>query len=179
VFFNSIGDRLVGTRVNPSLIDRFTVDSSGRLTAAPGSPFPAEAAGPFGSEFRPTDPTELYVSNAHAGAGAGTVSAFHDSSDGSLTSIAGSPYPDFQTAPCWIEVSHDGKYLFAINTASTNLSRYAISDDGSLSLLGSTTFNDGVGAIDARLSPDGRTLSVIGGRSHLISTFAVAGGRPS
>ena len=176
VFFNSKGDRLVGARVNPSLIDSFTVDAAGRLTAAPGSPFAAQAAGPFGSEFRPSAPYQLYVSNAHAGAGNGTVSAFTDGPDGSLTSIGSSPYPDFQTAPCWIEITHDGEFLFAINTASTNLSRYAINDDGSLTLLGSTAFNDGVGAIDARLSPDGKTLSVVGGRSHLVSTFAVNGG---
>jgi len=175
VFFNSIGDRLVGTRVNSSLIDSFTVGAAGRLSAAAGSPFPAQAAGPFGSEFRPTDPSQLYVSNAHAGADNGTVSAFADGADGTLTSIGNSPYPDFQTAPCWIEITHDGKYLFAINTASTNLSRYAINDDGSLTLLGSTSFNDGVGAVDARLSPDGKTLSVVGGRSHLVSTFAVNG----
>ena len=175
VFFNSTGDRLVGARVNSSLIDSFTVDAAGRLTAAPGSPFPAQAAGPFGSEFRPTDPYELYVSNAHAGSGNGTVSAFQDGQDGTLTSIGNSPYPDLQTAPCWVEITHDGKYLFAINTASTNLSRYAINDDGSLTLLGSTAFNDGVGATDARLSPDGKTLSVVGGRSHLVSTFAVNG----
>ena len=72
LFFNSTGDRLVGTRVNSSLIDSFTVDAAGRLIAAPGSPFPAQAAGPFGSEFRPTTPDQLYVSNAHAGSGNGT-----------------------------------------------------------------------------------------------------------
>jgi 6-phosphogluconolactonase len=176
VFFNGTGDRLVGTRVNPSLIDSFTVDTAGRLTAAPGSPFPAQGAGPFGSEFRPTNPTELYVSNAHDGAGNGSVSAFLDGANGALTSIGNSPYADLQTAPCWVEITHDGKFLFAINTASTNLSRYAVNDDGSLTLLGSTAFNDGVGAIDARLSPDGSTLSVVGGRSHLVSTFAVSDG---
>ena len=176
VLFNGAGDRLVGTRVNPSLIDSFTVDPAGRLTAAAGSPFAAQTAGPFGSEFRPTNPDQLYVSNAHAGSGNGTVSAFLDGADGALTSIGSSPYADLQTAPCWVEITHDGKFLFAINTASANLSRFAINDDGSLTLLGSTSFNDGVGAIDARLSPDGKTLSVVGGRSHLVTTFAVSGG---
>ena len=48
-----------------SQIDSFTVGFGGRLTAAPGSPFPAQGLGPFGSEFRPTDPGQLFVSNAH------------------------------------------------------------------------------------------------------------------
>lgn len=176
VLFNPTGDRLVGTRDNPSLIDSFTVQSSGRLHAAPGSPFTAEDLGPIGAEFRPTNPSQLFVSNAHAGAGNGTVSAFTVSRGGALTPIGASPYPNQQTAPCWIEITHDGRYLFSVNTGSATLSRYAISHDGSLTLLGSTPFVNGAGAIDARLSPDGRTLSVTGGRAQVVSTFAVHGG---
>lgn len=176
VLFNSTGNRLVGTRDNTSLIDSFTVSLDGRLTAAAGSPFTAQSLGPIGAEFRPTNPSELYVSNAHAGAGAGTVSAFHVSRRGVLTSIGTSPVPDFQTAPCWVEISHDGKYLFAVNTASTNLSTYGIGRDGALTLLGSTPFTNGAGAVDARLSPDGKFLSVTGGRGLDVSTFAVDGG---
>ena len=79
VLFSGDGSKLVGTRVNTSLIDSFTVGGDGRLTAAPGSPIAAQGLGPFGSEFRPTDPTQLFVSNAHnVGAGSGTVSAFAD-----------------------------------------------------------------------------------------------------
>jgi 6-phosphogluconolactonase len=176
VLFNSTADRLIGTRDNPSLIDSFSVLPSGRLRAAPGSPFAAQDLGPIGSEFRPTNPSQLFVSNAHAGAGLGTVSAFHVSHDGVLTSIGASPYANQQTAPCWIEITHDGRYLFSVNTGSATLSRYRISDDGSLTLLGNTTFTNGAGAIDARLSPDGRYLSVTGARAHVVSTFAVHGG---
>ena len=77
VLFNGTGTKLAGTEVGTSVIDSFTVGFDGRLTAAPGSPFPAQGLGPFGSEFRPTNPDQLFVSNAHnVGAGAGTVSAF-------------------------------------------------------------------------------------------------------
>ena len=176
VLFNSFGDRLVGTRDNTSLIDSFTVGFDGRLTAAAGSPYAAQSLGPIGAEFRPTNPDQLFVSNAHAGAGNGTVSAFHDSFRGVLTSIGDSPYPDLQTAPCWVEISHDGKYLFAVNTASGTVSSYSINRDGSLVLLSTATFTNGVNALDARLSPDGRFLSVIGGSSHELSTFSVDGG---
>lgn len=176
VLFNSTADRLIGTRDNPSLIDSFTVLASGRLRAAQGSPFAAEDLGPIGAEFRPTNPSQLFVSNAHAGPGKGTVSAFRVSRSGVLTPIGASPYANQQTAPCWIEITHDGRYLFSVNTGSATLSRYRISPDGTLTLLGNTTFTNGAGAIDARLSPDGRTLSVTGGRAQLVSTFAVHGG---
>ena len=82
VLFNSTGTNLVGIRVGSSLIDSFRVGEDGRLTAAPGSPFTAQGLGPFGSEFRPTDPSQLFVSNAHGGAGNGTVSAFRVAEDG-------------------------------------------------------------------------------------------------
>ena len=177
VLFNGTGTRLVGTEVGTSMIDSFTVGPDGLLTAAPGSPFPAQGAGPFGSEFRPTDPDQLFVSNAHNGTGLGTVSAFADSSNGALTSIGASPYANDQTAPCWVEISHDGQYLFAVNTASGNLSSYRIAPDGELTLLGSTPVSaKGAGAVDARLSPDGRYLYVDESAAGAVATFAVSGG---
>ena len=61
LLFNSTGTSLIGIEVGTTasstfLIDSFLVGRDGRLTAAPGSPFLAEAAGPFGSEFSPANP---------------------------------------------------------------------------------------------------------------------------
>jgi 6-phosphogluconolactonase len=178
VLFNSTGTLLAGTRVGTSQIDSFSVGRDGRLTPALGSPFAAQGVGPFGSEFRPTNPTQLFVSNAHGGAGNGTVSAFRASPNGVLTSIGASPFADDQTAPCWVEISHDGRYLFAVNTAVPSISRYTIAPDGSLHLLGSTPFKDGagLGPFDARLSPDGRTLWVVDDGGNAVSGFRVDGG---
>src|SRR5436190_5157716 len=116
VLFNADGSKLVGTRVATSLIDSFTVGADGLLTAATGSPFAAQGLGPFGSEFRPTNPAQLFVSNAHnGGVNLGTVSAFAVAADGALTTIGSSPFNDLQNAPCWVEISSDGQYLFAVN----------------------------------------------------------------
>jgi 6-phosphogluconolactonase len=178
VLFNGNGTKLAGARVGTSQIDSFTVGSDGRLTAAPGSPFPAQGHGPFGSEFRPTNPDQLFVSNAHNGAGAGTVSAFNDSANGTLTSIGSSPFADLQTAPCWVEITQDGRFLFTVNTGSGAISRYSIAPGGALTLLGSTPVGvtGGVGAVDPRLSPDGRTLYVDESRIGAVGAFAVHGG---
>ncbi|MBV9206165.1 MAG: beta-propeller fold lactonase family protein, partial [Actinobacteria bacterium] len=180
VLFNGTGTKLAGTEVGTSVIDSFTVGSGGRLTAAPGSPFKAEGLGPFGSEFRPTDPDQLFVSNAHnTAADSGTISAFTDSRNGTLTPVAGSPFADDQMAPCWVEISHDGQFLFTVNTASGTISRFRIGDGGTLTLLGSTPVSQtgGVGAVDARLSPDGRYLYVDESRTGKVGAFAVNGGR--
>jgi len=178
VLFNTEGTRLAGTRIGTSQIDSFVVGADGRLTPPTGSPFAAEGQGPFGSEFRPTDPSQLFVSNAHDGTGNGTVSAFSVAADATLSSIGSSPFADQQTAPCWVEISHDGQFLFTVNTGSGSISRYSIAGDGTLTLLGSTPVSSqgGVGAVDARLSPDGNTLFVDESRIATIGAFAVSGG---
>lgn len=71
---------------------------------------------------------------------------------------------------------HDGNWLFAVNTGSATISSYGIQRDGSLILHGPTDFINGAGAVDARLAPDGKTLSVTGGRGLVVSSFAVKGG---
>jgi 6-phosphogluconolactonase len=181
VLFSGDGRHLAGTRVGPSagpsFIDSFSVGADGRLTPAPGSPFAAQRIGPFGSAFRPTNPDQLFVSNAHDGALAGSVSAYGVSDDGTLTPIGNSPFADNQTAPCWVEISHDGNFLFAINTGSGSISSYAIDADGSLSLLGSTPFTGtGLRPFDARLDPTGAFLYVVDAGAAKVSAFAVDGG---
>jgi 6-phosphogluconolactonase (cycloisomerase 2 family) len=178
ILFNANGTKVAATRVGSSLIDSFRVRFDGRLVAAPGSPIAAQGLGPFGSEFRPTNPSQLFVSNAHDGAGNGTVSAFAVDGLGALAPIGASPFADLQTAPCWVEITHDGRYLFAVNTAVATISRYAIAPNGVLTLLGSTPMRNatGLAPVDARLDPSGRTLSVVDGGGNSVSTFAVRGG---
>jgi 6-phosphogluconolactonase len=183
ILFNATGSSLIGvetgtTDASTFRIDSFLVGADGRITAAAGSPFPAQSAGPFGSEFSPVNPAHLYVSNAHAGAGNGTVSAFNVTGAGILSSIGSSPFADAQTAPCWVEISHDGAYLWTVNTGSTTISSYRILADGSLSLVTSTAFKSGAGIrpFDARLSADGSTLYVVDAATANVSAFAVSGG---
>ena len=181
VLFDGDGRKLVGARVGTSEIDSFTVGADGLLSAAPGSPFEHQAGvfGQFGSEFNPADPAQLFVSNAHDAANGpapGSVSAYTDAADGTLTPIGASPFANDGTASCWIEISHDGKYLFTVNTASSTVASYSIGKDGSLIAIGNTPIKNGKGAEDARLSPDGSTLWVVNGGGDQINAFSVQGG---
>ncbi len=176
------GTRLVATRVGPStgpsFIDAFRIGPDGRLTAAAGSPYAAQGIGPFGSVFSPTDPDQLFVSNAHNGAGLGTVSSYRVAADGSLTSVSGSPFADSQTAPCWVAITPDGQTLFAVNTAVPSISHFAVAAGGSLTLAGTATpFGGASGAkpFDAAVSPDGSYLYVVDAGTAAVSGFAVAG----
>jgi DNA-binding beta-propeller fold protein YncE len=64
-----------------------------------------------------------------------------------------------------------------INTASSSISSYSIGFEGSLTFLQSTTINgSGLGAEDARLSPDGSTLWVVDAGAAEVSGFSVNGG---
>ncbi|HEX3427843.1 MAG TPA: beta-propeller fold lactonase family protein [Candidatus Limnocylindrales bacterium] len=181
VLISPDGDRLVGTRVGPSAgpsyLDAFRIGRDGRLTPAPGSPFAAQRIGPFGSAFSPTNDDQLFVSNAHDGPGAGSVSVYDVAANGSLTAIDGSPFADGQTAPCWVAISPNGNVLFAINTAVPSISRYTVASDGTLGLVGSTGFNtpNGLRPFDAAVTPGGHFLYVVDAGAAKVSAFRVNG----
>jgi hypothetical protein len=180
VLISPDGRRLVGTRVGPnggpSFVDGFRIRPDGRLVAASGSPFAAQRIGPFGSTFSPVHGDQLFVSNAHDGANAGSVSVYDVGTDGGLTAIAGSPFADLQTAPCWVAIGPDGRSLFAVNTGASSISRYAVAANGTLTLAGSTAMQgSGLRAFDAAVSPDGSALYVVDAGAAAVSAFAIDG----
>jgi 6-phosphogluconolactonase (cycloisomerase 2 family) len=107
-----------------------------------------------------------------------SVSAYTVAEDGTLSPNRGSPYPNLQSGSCWLEISPDGHYVFSVNTGVPSISRYEVAADGSLTLLGSTVFNQpsGLRPFDARMAPDGDFLYVVGAGRGTVSVFAVDGG---
>jgi 6-phosphogluconolactonase (cycloisomerase 2 family) len=185
ILFSSDGTHAAGTRaggtpteptLGPSEIDSFTVSDDGVLEPAPGSPFESQRIGPIGAAFGVSNPGVLFVTNAHDGPGLGSVSAYAVADDSSLSAIDGSPFENQQTATCWAEISADGQYLFAVNTATPSISSYQIAEDGTLTLLGNTPFNSATAPFDARLDPSGAYLYVVDNGAPLIHAFAVDGG---
>jgi hypothetical protein len=175
------GLTLIGTRVGPdngpSFIDSFHVGLDGRLTPAPGSPIPAQRIGPFGSAVRPTNPNQLFVSNAHDGPNAGSVSVYTIGANSALTAITGSPFANNQTAPCWVAITPDGRTLFAVNTGATSISGYSIASNGTLGLVSTTAMANPappLRAFDAATDPEGRFLYVVDA-SAKVSAFAISG----
>ena len=153
------------------------VGDDGLLTAAPARRSPrrasARSAASSGRRTRPSSSSRTRTTGP-----ARAASRRSPTPDGTLTSIGASPFHNNQTAPCWVEISQDGLSLFSVNTAVSTVSSYSIGADGSLTLLGSTPVGatGGVGTVDARLSPDGRTLFVDESRIGAVGAFAVTGG---
>ena len=185
IVLNNDGTKLVGsviggTTPGSSLINSFRVNRNGTLTAASGPPFVAQGLGAFGSEFSPINPDQVFVSNPHNGAGLGTVSAFQDSWNGTLSSIGDSPFADGQTAPCWLVVSHDGKYLYALNTGSGTISGYSIAPAGTLTLIGSTPLSTAatgtITGTDVTISNHDRTLYVNESNNGTVAAFSLNDG---
>lgn len=180
ILFNPTGTLLAATRFGPddmpSLIDSYAVSKNGTLIPAPGSPFAAQGLGPFGSAFRPTAPSQLFVSNAHNGPGNGTVSGFTASLDGTLIPMIDSPFADMQTAPCWVVIAPDGQHLFTVNTGTPSITSFAIAADGTLSGPVSTAFREPMGLrpFDAGIDPSGQFLYVVG--ASKVSAFVISGG---
>jgi hypothetical protein len=178
VLVDNAGKHLVGARVATSLIDSFVIGAGGVLTPAPGYPIASQSPGPLGSTFKGSGTPRLFVSNAHAGALLGTVSAYTVAANGTLTPLPGSPYADFQTAPCWVALSPDGSYLFTANAGSGSISSYAIASSGALTFASTTSLKGApsLGTFDLRLDPSGQFLYQLDGAANEISVLAVSGG---
>src|SRR6202012_1701196 len=97
---------------------------------------------------------------------------------GQLSSIGASPFADLQNAPCWVAITPNGQFLFAVNTGSGTVPRFSIDRSGDLALVGSTPVNDqgGVGGTDATVTPDGRNLYVNETAAHGVAEMTIHGG---
>ncbi|MCX4095571.1 lactonase family protein [Nocardia sp. alder85J] len=109
----------------------------------------------------------------------GTVQAFLRADDGTLSEVAGSPYPA-GVLPHVPSITPDGRYLCVPNMGSSHLSSYAIEPDGGLRSLPDVDFSAqaGVNAEASVMSPSGRVLWALGmdplrGGEEVLSRFGI------
>ena len=113
---------LIVTERNTNLITTYKLDGFG-LPGQP-QPMPSSGATPFG--FRVNSDGFLIVSEAGS---PGAVSSYDVNDRGTLEAISRS-VPTEQNAPCWIGVTEDGKYAYAINAGSGSITGYAVGNQG-------------------------------------------------
>ena len=93
-------------------IDTFQISASG--AASPATAHNATTPFPFGFAFDPNGHLIMSQVTSLTVPGAGDTASYKLSSSGALTPI--STVASKGTAPCWVEISGNGKYAFVVNT---------------------------------------------------------------
>jgi 6-phosphogluconolactonase (cycloisomerase 2 family) len=168
VSFAPDGRVLAVTERATQQISTYVVGADG-LTDGPHT-FASSGPAPFGFGFDKRG--NLIVSEAANG----SVSSYHVGVDGTVSPVTASLVTT-QNAACWIVVTHNGKFAYSANAGSASISGFAISHDGSLSMLdadgvtGAT--GPGSGPIDMALSNNSHFLYALSARSGQMIAFAV------
>lgn len=168
ISFTPSGDTLVVTEKATRIIDTYEVDEDG-VASGPVSQ-PSSGITPFGFSF--TRRGVLVVSEAFGGAPNGSAVSSYSLRDGRLTVLSGS-VPTTQTAACWIVITKNGKFAYASNTASNNISSYRVGRTGRLALQEAVATPTGAGPIDMALNKNSRFLYVLNAGSRSIDVFQV------
>jgi 6-phosphogluconolactonase (cycloisomerase 2 family) len=154
---------VVTTKAAANTIDVFQLNGNGRPSAT-ATVTAQDGKVPFAIAFDPQG--HVVIANA----GDNSVSTFALHANGSLTALDSALTG--QAATCW--VATDGRFLFASNAGSGNVTRLRVGPHGSLTTLGNTA-TDG-GTIDAAVSSDGRFLYVETGAAGIVDEFAIGHG---
>jgi 6-phosphogluconolactonase (cycloisomerase 2 family) len=167
IHFDNTGRFLYVAEVGTSLIDTYAI----RFDGTPGEDQLQNSNGnaPFAFAFDPRDNlivTEVQETTTTANPGSAT--SYELNREGILDTISGS-VPDSQAAPCWLEITGDGQFAYAVNTGSSVISGYKVSFKGDLSLLGNgVTATTGPHPLDIALTRDSRYLYNVSGAGALI-----------
>jgi 6-phosphogluconolactonase len=172
VAFSPNADALVVTEKGTNLIDGYVI----RLDGTPGDANSVASIGttPFGFAFAPSG--ALLVSDASGGAvGAGAVTSYDLDVDAEAQLVTG-PVADGRTAPCWVTVSHDGRFAFAANAHDGTISSYSVANDGSVALLAGVAAATAAGGAPIDLDSADQHLFVLDTQNHTIDAFGIGAG---
>src|SRR5437879_2887077 len=163
--------------MGPNTVSAFSVLPGGTLMMVPGSPFATGGTGVGAGTFAPHRVTVrisrniLYVSNP----GSNNISAFSvNTTTGFLTPVSGSPFATGGKGAIGMSlaVSPDGRFLYAGNFDSADISVFHIGSNGALTPFGSRVpvhdFPDGI-----EVSPDGKFLGVAAFFTNSVAMFRI------
>lgn len=171
VGFSPDGTLLLVTERGTDSIATFAIADDGTL--GPGRTFASSGPTPYG--FAMTTGGALVVTEAF-GAREGAAAASSYSVRGTEITPVSASVGNGRSEICWAVLSADGSFAFTTNFADGAVSRYAIGDDGSLTLDDATaalTEDGRPGLRDEGLTADGRYLYAIDADSGAIFGWAV------
>lgn len=168
ISFVNEGRVLVVTEKGTNQIISYTVNGDG----IPGTfhSFPSVTAVPFG--FGVGSNGNIYVSETAGGApGASTVSSYHVAQNG-VISLNNGPVAAGQSAACWVALTENEQYVYAVNAGSNSVSSFrAQPGSGLLSLLSPVAATAGGGPSEADFSSGSQYLYVLNGGGHSIGAY--------
>ena len=156
-------------------IHTFAVLPDGRLKEGPGSPFVTrEISGTVGYSWS-ADGRHLLVSNFRGSA----VTVFGVDAATAAIEPKGPAYPNGGGAACWTALSPDGQTLYTGNFVGNSISAYAVTPEGTLSLLGTVARRQAMApdTKDIEVSPDGKYLYAIGPMAKHVAVFSIGADR--
>ncbi len=145
--------------------------SSGVLTPIPGSPFVLSVTAPTAALAMETanSVSVLFIGNQ----GSNNVSAFLINTDGTLTSVSGSPF-SAQLGPVAMAVDPTKNFLYVAELNSNQVSQYRINPgNGSLSPLSPAAVSTGTSPVAVAVHPNGLYLYTANVGSDTISAFRI------
>ena len=169
--FTPDGSTLVVTQRGTNAIALYPVDDSGRLGEEQVQP----SSGPTPYGFAFTGGGTLIVTEAFGAQVGRAAASSYVVRDGSLTPVSRS-VGNGRSEICWAVVSADGRYAFTTNFADGAVSRYAIGEDGTLTLedaAAGIAVDGHTGLRDEDLSGDGRFLYAVDADSRQVFGWAV------
>ena len=170
--FTPDGSALVATDRGTNAIALYPVDDNGRL----GEPQLQPSSGPTPYGFAFTRGGTLVVTEAF-GAQVGRAAASSYVVRGDSVIPVSRSIGNGRSEICWAVVTGDDRYAFTTNFADGAVSRYAIGDDGTLTLEDATAgiaVEGQTGLRDEDLSSDGRFLYAVDADNQRVFGWAVA-----
>ncbi len=170
VSFAEDGRVLVVTEKATNKLATYRVRRDGAIEA----PLVSASSGmtPFG--FAVDRRGTVLVSEAFGGAaGASALSSYTFANYGVQPQLVSASVGSGQSAACWVVVTPNGRYAYTTNTASGNISSYAVQRNGKAALAQAVAATTDAGPIDAAITPRGRSLFVLNGSGKSIQSFGI------
>ena len=165
--------------IGETVVDGYSIASSGTLTPVPGSPFIPGVG--FDSRvvlLSPDDKT-LFVSNG-SGTFSNTITVFSAASNGSLSLVAGSPFPmnPGASSPLGTATSQDGSLLYVASFFSHSISVFSVASNGALTEVAGSPFPTGQqgGLLSLAAFPPKSCIVQTPTNTSISPTSAIAGG---
>ena len=154
-------------------IDIFPIQANGTPGAAVVNASPAPGA--FSAQFAPNGKLIVSETGPAGGQNASAISSYTVQSNGTLTPVSQS-VPTLGAANCWNAITPDGRFVYVSNAGSSNISGFAIGQDGSLTPIGNTVVGSnppGSVNLDIAISSDGQWLFTLNATVGTIGVFPI------